>query len=697
MDDKKTLSLIVIDDSFDTEEKIISALRTKGYAAKSSRVEDKEDLIESISNKKPDLILYSQGMELLSLKDTCSTVAECMNNAPVPVIAVEKTNDLTGVETAIDAGANDLTSYEKMKHLIQIINREISAYRNWERTSKLQNAFDESERRCTSLLDSSRDAIAYIHDGMHVYSNDSYLELFDIEQSDELEGIPMLELVALDNRDGFKDFLREYTKKESGLEKHNTRLKKPDGKEFDGEMEFSAAQIEGEPCIQIIIRKELGDTKELERQLKLLSQKDQLTGLFNRQHCLEELEALISECESGNKKAAIMEIRLDNFDSIKNEVGVVGADKYIIEVAKALQEATRQNDLLARYTHSSFIIVAQEHDGDTIDEYASAIQTVVSDFEAKIKDDTINTTCSIGLTLIDKNSPECNEILARTEKASDEAAAKGSNQVHIYVPKEGELTRQEVDLKFRGQLTEAITKNKFMLHYQPIVSLHGDQDERYEVFVRLKNDDGQLIMPQDFFPAAERIGMATAIDRWVLIRTIKVLHERWKKGNKTRFFIKLSAPSLKDDTLVDWLDFQIKEKKLPADCLIFEVKETAAITNLKYTKSMCDSLKKINCGFVLDDFGTGTNPFQLLEHIKADYVRLDRSFMEDLMDNTQKQDEIKRITEEASSINKLTIAQFVPDAASLSVLWGLGINFIQGYFLQEPSAIMNYDFSDMGG
>lgn len=697
MEEKKSLNLIIIDNSFDTEEKVVSALRAKGFAAKSSRVEDKEDLEESIAQKKPDLVLYSQGMELLSLKDACATIKACMDNAPVPVIAVEKTNDLSGVEAAIDAGARDLTSYERMKHLIQIINREITAYSNWQKTNKLQIAFDESERRCTSLLDSSRDAIAYIHEGMHVYANDSYLELFDIEQADELEGIPMLEFVAQDNRDGFKDFLREYTKKQSGEEKHSTRLKKPDGKEFDGEMEFSAAHIEGEPCIQIIIRKETGNTEELERQLKLLSQKDQLTGLYNRQHCLEELEALITECETGEKRAAIMEIRLDNFDNIKHEVGVVGADQYIIDVAKALQNIAHEGDLVARYTHASFILIAIGHDKNTIEAYAKEIQDMVSDFESKIKDDTINTTCSIGITLVDKSSPECNEVLARAEKASDEASGRGSNQVHLYAPKEGELTRQEVDQKFRGQLTEAITKNKFMLHYQPIVSLHGDQDERYEVFVRLKNDDGTLIMPQDFFPAAERIGMATAIDRWVLIRTIKVLHERWKKNHHTRFFIKLSASSLKDETLTDWLDFQIKEKQLPADCLIFEVKETAAVTNLKYTKIMCDNLKKIKCGFVLDDFGTGTNPFQLLDHINTDYVRLDRSFMEDLMENSQSQDEIKKIAEEATSLGKFTIAQFVPDAASLSVLWGLGVNFIQGYFLQEPSPIMNYDFSDMGG
>ena len=694
---ENNINLIIIDDSFDTEEKVISTLRAQGHVARSSRVEDEEDLIDAIKTNPPDLVLYSQGMELIKLKDACKAIRANTNDSPIPVIAVEKGESLSATTEAIDAGAADLSSYNNMKHLAQVINREVAAYRNWKKTSTLQKALDESEKRCNSLLDSSRDAIAYIHEGMHIYSNASYLEMFDIEAKEDLEGIPILDIVAVDNRDDFKVFLRDYMKKKHGMEKLATRLHQFNGKDFDGEMEFSAAQIDGEPCIQVIIRKEDVNTEELERQLKLLSQKDQLTGLYNRQHCLEELEAIISRCEEGKHKAAVMEIRLDNFDNVKHEVGVVGADKYIVEVARELDNVVHEGDLLARYTHASFIVIANDQDEDSIKEYAEKIQASISDFEARIGDDTINTTGGIGITLVDKNSPECNELLARAEKASDAAVAAGTNQISIYVPEEGEMTRQEVDLKFRGQLTDAITKNKFLLHYQPIVSLHGDQDERYEVFVRLKNDEGKLIMPQDFFPAAERIGMATAIDRWVLTRTLNVLHERWKKGTRTRFFIKLSAPSLKDETLIDWLDFQIKEKQLPADCLIFEVKESAAVTNLKYTKTMCENLKSINCGFVLDDFGTGTNPFQLLEHIDVDYIRLDRGFMEDLADNPQHQEAIQKIAAQAAEMGKYTIAQFVPDAASLSILWGMGLNFIQGYFLQEPSPIMNYDFSDMGG
>ena len=228
--------------------------------------------------------------------------------------------------------------------------------------------------------------------------------------------------------------------------------------------------------------------------------------------------------------------------------------------------------------------------------------------------------------------------------------------------------------------------------------MHGDTDERYEVFVRLETEDNErLIMPQDFLPAAERIGMAIAIDRWVLYKTIQEFIDRQKAGKKTRFFIKLSASSLKDATLIEWLSYQIKEKKIPDHTLNFEVKETVAVTNLKNAKSLSHKLKALKCGFVLDDFGTGTNPFQLLDHIHADYVRMESSFMEDLAENPQNQEAIKNIAEQAAELGKFTIAQHVPDAGSLSLLWGMGVNFIQGYFLQEPLPTMEYDFTEMSG
>jgi len=354
--------------------------------------------------------------------------------------------------------------------------------------------------------------------------------------------------------------------------------------------------------------------------------------------------------------------------------------------------------VLSRYTHDSFTVIAIDYNKDNIESYASELQKAISQLETSIKDANINTTCSIGIALIDSDSPEYNDILARSEKAIACALEKGANQLFTYAPEKGELTRHEVDAKFKEQLTDALKNDKFLLHYQPIVSLHGDTDERYEVFVRMATDKKhELIMPQDFLPAAERIGMSIAIDRWVLYRTIQEYTTQLAQGKNIRFFIKLSASSIKDETLIDWLSYQIKDKNIPANTLNFEVKETVAVTNLKNAKILSHKLKALKCGFVLDDFGTGTNPFQLLDHIHADYVRIESSFMENLADNPQNQESIKHIAEQAAELGKLSIAQHVPDATSLSLLWGMGINFIQGYFLQEPLADMEYDFTEMSG
>ncbi|MFV2003770.1 MAG: EAL domain-containing protein [Gammaproteobacteria bacterium] len=695
--DDKIINLIVIDDSFDSEEQIVSKLRAAGYATRSSRVEDDEDLLEAINTHTPDLVIYFDHMELISLKDTVKCLRDNKKTEDCRVIEISK-NDQPDTAKAMRIGAADATSFKNIEHLILIIQREHQSLVNARQISKLKREFNESEKRCTSLLDSSRDAIAYVHEGMHVYSNQSYLEMFGIEESDDLEGIPILDMIVSEGRDAFKTFLRSYSKSENGVEKLETSLRKPNAEEFAGEMEFSPAQIEGEPCIQIIIRKEDVSSEEFERKLKLLSQQDQLTGLFNRQYCIEKLEATIEDAEQHTYTAAILEIHIDNFDEIKSSVGVVQSDKYIIEVAKVLKEAIHEGSVISRYAHDSFIVIAIDCDSDSVEAYASELQKAVSQLETNINGSIINTTCCIGIALIDSDSPEYNEILVRSEKAVSAAQEKGANQLVTYVPQKGELTRHEVDAKFKEQLTNALKNDKFVLHYQPIVSLHGDTAERYEVFVRLETEDSdELIMPQDFLPAAERIGMAIAIDRWILFRAIKEFSIKQKQGRNTRFFIKLSAPSIKDETLMDWLSYQVKEKDIPANTINFEIKESVAITNLKSAKILSQKLKAIGCGFVLDDFGGGANPFQLLEHVDVDYVRLERTFMDGLTENPQNQDTIKRLTERATELGKFTIAQHVPDAGSLSILWGMGVNFIQGYFLQEPLPEMEYDFTEMSG
>jgi diguanylate cyclase (GGDEF)-like protein/PAS domain S-box-containing protein len=691
---KDKVDIFIIDDSYNNEEKVIKIMRTAGISAHTTRIEDDEDLIAALKKKKPDILLYSMGMELISLEETIS----CLRNngrEDIPVIAVNRPKHEGDIVKAMRAGAKDLSSYDTSSHLELIIHREIKSQRNAKKLFSLEQANKEIERRCEALLDSSRDAIAYIHEGMHVYSNSSYLEQFGFKESEDLEGMPILDMIGMDDRDTFKKFLRENCNDGNcNKEKIKVSLKKSDGTEFNGAMEFSPASIDGEPCIQLVIRHQT-DTKELEEKIHRMSQKDSVTDLYNRHFFLESLEKIVRISKKSEKKSAAIIINLDNFDGIKQTAGVAGSDKFLNEISRQLEDAINKNDILAHFEGNIFTIIGLDLNIDTINAYAEKIKQTCENFISNINGQSLNTTCTIGISLIDEYLSDSNEALLRAERAITKAKEKGPNQLVVYRPKEGELSQKEIDAQVVSDLRDAITNNRFILYFQPIISLHGDTDERYEVYIRMLDKEDSIIMPADFLPAAERTGMSLAIDRWVLLNTITTLTKRWKNGKRTLFFVKLSAISLKDSNLMNWLKDQLKKFNVPKGSLIFEVKENTAVTSLKYTAEIARQLKSLNCGFALDDFGTGSNPFELLKHIPADYLKLEHSFMKNLYSSTENQGTVRKITETAMEINKLTIAPCVEDATSLSVLWGIGVNFIQGNFLQEPSPDLNYDFTSM--
>ena len=691
---EKKIEIFIVDDSFNNEENVIKLMRNSGFAAHTARVEDDEDLIEALAKKTPDILLYSNGMELISLADTIKCIEENAKTL-VPVIAVNRPGHEADIVEVMRQGARDLTSYDNPSHLEMVIVREAEAFNSIAKQHQLESAIKETEKRCATLLDSSRDAIAYIHEGMHVYSNQSYIDLFGFDASDDLEGMPILDMVGIDDRDSFKTFLRDRNENDE-CEKLELNLRNSESTEFKGEMEFSTASIDGEPCVQVIIRTQ-ADNKHLEEQLALLSQTDSVTGLYNRQYFIDSMEEAAKNAIEGKITAATLLIQLDNFNDIKQSAGVVGADQFLNEISRKFEDTVSTDDVLAHFEGNTFSIIAFNQTADSIDSYAKSISNAVQNHIANINDLSLNTTCTIGVSLIDKNTPDTGEVLLRAERACKEAKQNGPNTTIIYKPKEGELTQKEIDAQVVNDLKEALTSNRFVLHFQPVISLHGDTDERYEVFVRMLDKEGKIVMPNDFLPAADRTGMAIAIDRWVLLNTITTLTQCWKDGKRTLFFVKLAANSLKDTSLMNWLKEQLKKYNVPKNSLIFEVKEAVAVTSLKYTAELARSLQELNCGFALDDFGTGSNPFELLKHIPADYLKLERSFMEDLSTSTENQDAVKAITHKAMELNKLTIAQCVQDATSLSVLWGMGINFIQGNFLQEPSPTLDYDFTSMAG
>ena len=689
MSQDTNLRLIIVDDSLDDAERCVSNLRPLGYAIRSTRVENADDFIDALETGDCDLILCSLDSTALPLTDIVTHLNEL--DPPPPVIALADEGDDISPDSVMSVGACHLVNKTTPSHLKLVVARELENVRRTRLLSALQTSYLDSEKRCQVLMESSRDAIAYVHDGMHVYANLAYLDLFGFEAFDEIEGTPIMDMAASADQSKLKEFLRKQTHGNIGNQKLEVKLHHSDESTFSGEMEFSRATIDGESCMQIVIRDQT-NSKELERQITLLSQTDQLTGLFNRQHLITALQQQFAD-KGKAKPATLSLLQLDNFDALRDEVGVLGADQVIKGVGELLGKASPKEAVAARFEGATFAILSPQISDEETQNFSVSMVKAVSKFSAKVGGTPVRTTCHIGVCTLGKDVNNANEALSRAERALA-ASRAGKESVATFAPKAGEKSQKQIDTEWTKRFEQALQKNQMRILFQPIVSLGGDETERFEVLVRM-HVDGKEMTEAEFLPIAERTNMLNSVDRWVILNTLKKLVVKLKENENTVFFVRLSRGALEDGELFRWIHDRVKALKLPHGSLVFQFDEQDALSHLKQARAFSFALHKINCKISLDNFGTGPNPFQLLKHVPADFLKINNAFMEGLLSNQKNQEAIQKIAAKAKELGKPTIAPSVEDAGSLSVLWSLGTDLIQGNFLQKPTEDPSYDFSAM--
>lgn len=684
---EKVLRILLVEDSVEDAEQVISLLRNAGIAVRPNRVDNAEQLRTALDGA-TDLVLVSPKIKSPTLPEVVQIVNRSGKDISVLQLADAITQDT--LLKYLREGAREVALRTVADHLQLVVMREFENLSTRRSLRKMEAAWRESERRAHSLLGSSRDPIAYVHEGMHVYANRAYLEMFGFEEFDEIEGLAILDLIAGDDAEKFRNVLRLLSRGEKPPEKLNVKAQRPDGETFDAMMELSEASIEGEPATQIIFRQQTVGA-EIAEQLDQLKRQDLVTGLSNRQHFIAELEKAVGNANGGKIEQAVLYIEIDNYRKVLDQVGVGGADLLLGDVAQLLKELASPQDVVARFADHTFtaILVGRNHDG--------AIQftdMLRKRFEERIFDvgkRSVSLTSSIGICLLTEKVPGAQFVLDKANEASRKAQTDGGNRVQVFDPAAQDKADAAKDREWLELIKNAVERDGFVLFYQPIVSLQGQEGEFYEVLLRMQGEKGE-ILPGQFLPIAERFGMLPQIDRWVIGHVLKVLQERHKQGRLTTFFVKLTPQAIDDGSLLPWVAQQLKAARVPGDRLVFEMPESMVVTHLKAAKFFQKGLEQLKCGFALEKFGSGLNSFQLLKHVGANYVKLDRIYMADLAKNQEHQHKIRDMCEQARSLGRMTVAEFVEDAASMSILFSCGVNFVQGNFLAEPEKVMAYDF-----
>ena len=691
MSNEKLLRVLTIFDSSEEAEVLINVLRKAGYIVRDIRVEDDEDMETAIEDNPLDVILAKQTLPIFSAKQAVKLLLA--SGRDIPLIVITPKNQEASAIDVLELGARDAVASDQNERLKFVVQRELSDLQNRQALRRNQKLLYETEKRTRTLIDSSRDAIAYVHDGAHIYANDAYLKMFGYADLEDIEGMPILDMVTSDEHKKLKEFLRGYAKGQITDDTLDVVGQHTEGKTFNITMEFSSASMEGESCSQIIIRDQ-AQSKELEKQLNVLSKQDLLTGLYNHTYFIEQADKMISRAVEGQAKGSLLYIMLDKYEDIKANIGISGRDHVLTDIATLLKEKLSHLGLLARFEGAVFTLLLNNADQAQAEKVAGGICKLIHNHISEVNEKSITATSSIGITTINETTSNLHDCLARAEKGALAAEKAGGDQFSIFNPAVEEMAEKEQYAVWANKIKLALKENKFHLLYQPIVSLRGESGAHYEVLVRMKDDDGTDVLPSEFLPAAEEMGLMNYVDRWIIAHVFMLLAERMKHGTPTRFFIKLSSGSLTDLEFLPWLTERIKSLRLDADSLVFTLNESTALNYLKQAKVTFQGLRSINCRVGLENFGTEQNTFQSLKHLDINYLKIDSSLALNLKDSIEAQEKLKEIAEEADEKGVMAIAAFVEDANSMALLWQSSVAFIQGHFLQQPDSELKYDFDE---
>lgn len=678
------IKLLLVDDSVEDAEQIISMLRNGGIAVRPTRAASEAELEAALEQQTPDLVIVDLGCSGLPLPQVRDLVER--GGRDVALIASGKDLVQEAIVGAFRDGARGVLLRESQEFVQTIVRREFDALTMRRNVRRLEASLRESERRCEALLDSSRDPIAFVHEGMHVRANRAYLEMFGYDSLEDIEGMSILDMIAPEDATDFKALLKRLSKGEKPPQRLNLKAKRGDDSTFDATMEFAEASFEGEPCQQITFRRQVADSA-LEQELDALRSKDLITDLYNRQHMIAQIERAVAAAAAGTSDQALLLIEPDGFKQVLDTIGLGNADVLLGDMGGVLRRVAGENDAAGRIADHTFGLLVAARDGEAMQALAEKLRNAFGERIFEVGRQSISLTVSVGGALIGERNANADRVLGLAQSTLREAQEAGGNRVRIVDPSAQDKAAAEHSRHWLQQIDRALADNGFVLYYQPIISLHGADGDFFEILLRMRGPQGE-ILPSQFLAVAERHGRMGAIDRWVIANAIRAIAERERAGQRTTFFVKLAPQSLDDPTLLPWVAQQLKNARQRADSLVFEMPESKVVTNLKPARAFVKGLEQLRCGFALEQFGSGLNSFQLLKHIPAHYLKIDRNFMAELPKHKENQERIKDICEQAHHAGKLTVAEFVEDAASMSILFNCGVNFVQGNFLQEPEKVM---------
>ncbi|WP_455211429.1 EAL domain-containing protein [Kaarinaea lacus] len=475
----------------------------------------------------------------------------------------------------------------------------------------------------------------------------------------------------------------------AGLQQHATLTNRYQEQFIVNDLASPLCTKNGEVFGTVVISRDVTQERLLSQQLSWQASHDSLTGLLNRNEFEARLKQLIQESRTTDKHHALMYMDLDQFKIVNDTCGHFAGDELLKQLAQLLLPKIRESDTLARLGGDEFGLILEGCHLKQASDIARQLLDLVQDFRFVWNDKTFSIGMSIGLVAITSHSKDLVSALSAADAACFIAKDKGRNRVWIHHTDDDEVVQHKGEMEWVSRLNEALDKNRFELFVQHVKPIKHPEDGCYhEILLRLQQIDGSFVSPMAFIPAAERYGLMTAIDRWVIRYAFQWLskHKYTYKSSDT-FAINLSGQSLADQQFLPFFVNEYKRRAINPNQVCLEITETAAIANWSHANQLFSALKDMGFKFALDDFGSGMSSFGYLKYLPLDYIKIDGSFVKDMIYDEVDKTFVQVINQIGHVMTLKTIAEFVENEQTTSLLQKIGVDYAQGFGIHKPEAL----------
>jgi PAS domain S-box-containing protein/diguanylate cyclase (GGDEF)-like protein len=672
--------MIVMTRSQDHVEAINSTLRNAGHPVHCTWLPDARDLSDAITQLNPEMLvafIEELGTDLASIMKIRQQTAPEM-----PVLIVRQQVDENSIAEAMRLGAQDVVTLANRSRLQSVVSRELRAHRLERALSSTLSSAREYREQLQNFLEGSADAITHVQEGIIVDANRAWLELFGYSGDDALTGTPLMDLFEPDTHPALKGALVACLQGKWSDHGLKVQALLSDGSSLPLVLSLTKADYENEPATRISIPANNTKDHDLEVQLADAVKNDVTTRFLQQRYLVAAIrERCAHPMKGGVRQFAY--VKPDRFAEVQATIGVLASEDFMAQFAELLRMQLTANDLCGRFGGNGFLILLDRGTARDVETWAENVVERIGDHTFIFDEKNLSATVTVGLGLLPPTNPDVSAAVNDAVNAARRGRELGGNQMYAVDKSDTDTRVQAYDKIWVKHIKTALMENRFRLVQQPIASLLGEDKGMFDVLVRMLDEQGNEVLPSEFIAAAERNDLMKNIDRWVIGASMSFAANR----RAACIFVRVSKDTILDKSVTGWLETQLKSLKIEPKRLCIQVTEELAMQYVRQTTELSESLRKLGFRFALEHFGTGRDPLKLLSSIGMNFIKVDGSLMQGLSTNQLQQQRVKGLVESAKRKGVETIAERVEDANTMAVLWQLGIEFIQGYFVNAPEDV----------